>query len=102
MGHKLSEFEKELYLRIDEIAHYIWDPIGVSRFPGARDEYHSYLPKIYAYIKSGEIESLEKYMTWLTVEHLGLNDNPASNQSAISIMLEWKTFLEGKHPNEAV
>lgn len=100
MGHKFSEFEKELYSRIDEIVHYIWDPIGVSSFPGARDEYYSYLPKIYAYVKSGDTIALEKYLTWLTVEHMGLKENQESNRSAISIMTEWKMFLEDKCPND--
>ena len=98
MGHKYSEFEKELYQRVDEVVHYIWDPIGVSSFPGARDEYYSYLPKIYALVKSSDIIALEKYMKWLAVEHMGLHDNQEAIQSAISIMIEWKSFLESKYP----
>jgi hypothetical protein len=44
----MNEFmpkDKELYRRIDEVVHYLWDPIGVSDVPEARDEYHSYLPE---------------------------------------------------------
>jgi hypothetical protein len=100
MGHKSSEFEKELYSRIDEVVHYIWDPIGVSSFPGARDEYYSYLPEIHEYVKSGDTAALKKYMTWLAIEHMGLNDNQDSTQAAISIILEWKAFLESKYPND--
>ncbi len=96
MGCKCSEFEKELYVRIDEVVHYIWDPIGISSHPGARDEYYAYLPTIFGYIKCGDIESLEKYMTWAAAEHMDLSGNQNSIKSAISIMLEWKLFLEEK------
>ena len=34
---KLSRKKNELLKRIDEIMHYIWDPIGVFGVPSARD-----------------------------------------------------------------
>jgi len=40
MKSDLNHQEKELYRRTDEILHYLWDPIGVSDTPQARDEYH--------------------------------------------------------------
>lgn len=46
MGARYSEKQKELYQRIDEVIHYIWDPIGINGAPKARDEYYSYLPEI--------------------------------------------------------
>lgn len=48
MKKKLRAEENELYRRVDEILHYIWDPIGVSDCPKARDEYHSYLPRVFS------------------------------------------------------
>lgn len=47
MGKQLSPFERELYQRVDEVLHYVWDPIGVSDAPEARDEYFSYLPIVF-------------------------------------------------------
>jgi hypothetical protein len=47
MGQKLNPKENELYKRTDEILFYIWDPIGVSPDPYARDEYLSYLPQVF-------------------------------------------------------
>ena len=48
MKTKLNNKEQELYRRTDEILHYIWDPIGVSDVPLARDEYYSYLPRVFS------------------------------------------------------
>ena len=36
----------ELHRRTDEVLHYIWDPIGVSGVPTARDEYSGYVPRL--------------------------------------------------------
>ena len=47
MGQKLPAKQLELYKRIDEVLWQDWDPIGVSDCEGARDEYHSYLPKVF-------------------------------------------------------
>lgn len=44
----------DLFVAVDEILCYIWDPLGVSAdgTPQTRDEYTSYVPKI--------VESLER------------------------------------------
>ena len=47
MNNQLSTSEKGLYRRVDEILFYLWDPIGVCDIPMARDEYQSYLPKVF-------------------------------------------------------
>ena len=47
MGTKLEPHDEELYRRVDEVLHYIWDPIGVAGAPMARDEYYAYLPQIF-------------------------------------------------------
>ena len=43
----LPPLELELYKRCDEVLHYVWDPIGISDVPEARDEYESYLPTVW-------------------------------------------------------
>lgn len=47
MGRKLSAFERELCLRINEVLYYVWDPIGVADTPRARDEYDSYVLQVF-------------------------------------------------------
>ena len=48
MGQKLPPDQMELYRRVDEVLHYLWDPIGVAGAPEARDEYYSYLPHVFS------------------------------------------------------
>jgi hypothetical protein len=39
MAREQSDFELELYRRVDEILYYVWDPIGLAASPAARNEY---------------------------------------------------------------
>ncbi|HNY31515.1 MAG TPA: hypothetical protein PKO15_11565 [Fibrobacteria bacterium] len=99
MGQSLREFDQELYQRIDEVVHYIWDPIGVSSEPAARDEYYSYLPQIFQLVKSGDAAGIETYLKYISVERMGLSEDPESIKSTTEILLEWKTYLESQsHP----
>jgi hypothetical protein len=50
MGTKWSPEEKRLYKRIDEILRDDWNPIGFDGLP--KDEYTSFVSKIYALKKS--------------------------------------------------
>lgn len=97
MGHKYSEYEKELYSRVDEVIHYIWDPIGISSYPGARDEYYSYLPEIFQNVITEDKQALENLLKKISVDHMCLNENLESIKSAISVMIDWKRFLESKY-----
>jgi hypothetical protein len=42
-GRKLADSALELYKRVNEVLHYVWDPIGVAYSPAARDEYQRYI-----------------------------------------------------------
>ena len=52
MGTKFEGKELIIYKRIDEIIYKVWNPIGIEGLPN--DEYHTYIPAIYALKKSGE------------------------------------------------
>lgn len=59
---EISESDPELLKRVDDVLHYVWDPIGVSDFPEARDEYSSYAGVVFSKLKSGEHQSeIEQY-----------------------------------------
>lgn len=45
-----------LYRAVDEVLHYIWDPIGVSGVPEARDEYQGYLPQVFKLVRERQSE----------------------------------------------
>lgn len=50
MKSKLPSDHAMLYQRVDELLHYIWDPMGVAGRPEARDEYQNYLPRVFRMI----------------------------------------------------
>ena len=94
MGLKLPEKENELYQRLDEVLHYIWDPIGVSGAPGARDEYYSYLPTVFRLLKEdAKVEAIADYLGKITLEHMGLGVNRQRDVEVAEILVNWKANL---------
>ena len=89
MSNELQRKDAELFRRIEEVVHYIWDPIGIREHPGARDEYSGYLTAIYENVKSEDLESLVEYMKWV-VGNMGLNFNREDAYKAARVMLKWK------------
>ena len=74
---EISESEKSLYRRIDEILYFIWDPKGVSRSVSARDEYEAYLSQVFGRIMRGcSRDEMIQYLTKMETEHMGLGRNP--------------------------
>ena len=96
MGSRLSETDSELYKRIEEVLHYLWDPIGIAGHPGARDEYQSYLPRVFALAKSGApISELAKYLAKIEEEQMGLRPNMQKASKVAYCCAEWNSYLYG-------
>ncbi|ADK81127.1 hypothetical protein [Sediminispirochaeta smaragdinae] len=94
MGQALTEKENELYKRIDEVTHYIWDPIGVNGCPGARDEYYSYLPKIFELAQKENSESeIAEYLNYVQSERMGLKSDIKRCKEIASIIIDWSENL---------
>jgi hypothetical protein len=67
-----------------------WDPIGVRDYPGAVDEYDSYLGSIAERLRSGESEEeLAGYLNHVTYVRIGLSVDPELNVSAARRIVEW-------------
>ena len=82
---------EELYRRIDEVTHYMWDPIGVAGEPAARDEYYDYLPEIYNLVESGDESRLAEFLDKLARATMGLSDvSTERTQHAITTMFAWR------------
>jgi len=94
MGHKLPPRELELYKRCDEVLHYIWDPIGVRDAPGARDEYHSYLPQVFSLVRDGaDSQRVEAYLLEIERDRMGLSGSPEGARVAAGVLLSWREWL---------
>ena len=90
----LSKSENELYQRIDEILFYLWDPIGVSFDPEAREEYYSYIPQVFSMLKNGSNEEeLLKYLYIIEKENMCLNPSKEKIKEVVELLIEWKEYL---------
>jgi hypothetical protein len=98
MGKEMTPADKELYQRVDEVLHYIWDPIGVSDAPAARDEYHSYLPHVFSLLKTNaDAEHIATYLFEVSTRQMGLPGNRTKDLQVAELLLDWKDTIYQKH-----
>jgi len=94
-----GKYEKELHMRVNEVLHYIWDPIGVRGEPRARDEYDSYVPEIYSLLQGGAAaEQIAAHLDEIATERMGLNSNIKHSLLAAHNLLDWRATLLESHP----
>ncbi|NNC67204.1 MAG: hypothetical protein HKN83_04130 [Gammaproteobacteria bacterium] len=94
MGKKLSPEQNDLYKRVDEVLHYLWDPIGVSGVPEARDEYHSYLPVVFSMlIRDCPKNEISEYLVNIEVDSMGLPKNKINADSIADLLIQWKAKI---------
>jgi hypothetical protein len=99
MGTKLFPPDNELYQRIDEVLHYLWDPVGVSRLPMARDEYRGYLPKLFSLLSDGVTEEqLADYLGRAVTERMGLPPRRARDLEIARLLVRWRDTIQRKRP----
>ena len=94
MGSKLAPADEELYRRTDEVLHYLWDPIGVARYPTARDEYYGYLPTVFGLLKTDAgAEKIAAYLGQVVSERMGLPPNRDHALDVANTLLAWKEVI---------
>ncbi len=95
---RLSDKDNELLTRVDEVLHYLWDPIGVSDIPEARDEYSSYASVVFSMLKRGVGNGeIADYLRKIRVEHIGMGTLEQGNEDEIAeIVINWKVNLFGE------
>jgi hypothetical protein len=76
------------------VLHYIWDPIGVAGAPGARDEYYSYLPQVFAWVRdNADPEEIVAYLVQVEEKSMGLRANPERARNAVEVLREWREWI---------
>ena len=91
MSMELPPPEDELFLRCDEILHYLWDPIGVRGIPAARDEYESYVYPIFLRVRQGASASeIAEVLNGFAAEKMGLTPNKQAAQDTAETLLVWR------------
>ena len=98
MTNEQSPYDDELYRRVDEVMHYLWDPPGVSAVPMVRDEYESYIPVVYKLVRDGESEkAIAKYLGRIEKNHLGLTSDLDLNAHIAEVLVEWRETIAEKY-----
>jgi len=99
MGKKSSPRDVELYQRVDEILHYIWDPIGVSDMPTARDEYDSYLPTVFSLLTQdgNNSDKIAAYLVNVATDRMALHETREHALEIAAILQDWKTIIDEKY-----
>lgn len=93
----LSSKDKELHRITDEVLHYLWDPIGVSCFPQARDEYYTYSTQVFSLLKDGATqEAVAEYLGRVSTQRMGLTANPENDTNAAGLLCEWREVINEK------
>jgi len=83
---------------VDEVLHYVWDPICVSGVPQARGEYYSYLPQVFGLLRDGgDEQTIASYLSEVTSERMGLTSNLERDLEVARVLLEWKDVIREKH-----
>jgi hypothetical protein len=91
---ELSPQDNELLRRIDEVLHYVWDPIGVADVPQARDEYAGYVPHVFQLLKGTEDgKDVADYLLWSSTEHMGTGPDPGRDAEVVDVLLAWRDHL---------
>lgn len=93
---QFSDQEKALYQRVNEVLHYMWDPIGVSGVPEARDEYSSYLPSVFQLLVHGDgAETIADYLSSVSRDSMGLGGNRSRDFKVAETLIDWRNQIFG-------
>ncbi len=90
-----SDFETALLRAVDEVLYYVWDPIGINDDPTVRDEYYSYVPQVFEYLRADlpESEIREQIMKYLTYVENNLMQSGGDKEATIDRLMKSKDHL---------
>ena len=88
--------DARLRMRVDEVLHYLWDPIGVSDAPEARDEYYGYSARAFEMLKNGAAAlEIAQFLRKMRVERMevGRGPDPMSENDIADLLIRWKEAI---------
>ena len=100
MAIQLEHHQIELRSRVDEVLHYIWDPIGVAGVPEARDEYYSYITPIFDFLLEGKTQNeISKTLLDMSTGHMGLTyskELKKRTEQASEVLIRWTKIIQAQ------
>lgn len=88
--------EAQLRMRVDEVLHYLWDPVGISDAPEARDEYYGYSAHAFIMLKDGaKANDVAEYLRKVRIEHMevGRGADQMTEEELSEVLVRWKESL---------
>jgi hypothetical protein len=103
MRDETADIYARVHHRVDEILHYVWDPIGVSGSAGARDEYDGYAPTVVKMLFDGaDVEAIAKYLHSVESESMGLTTfgvrSKKTSDAAKTLVSHFQWIQQGRQP----
>jgi hypothetical protein len=95
----MSDYATELRQRVDEVLHYVWDPIGIAGNPHGRDEYAAYVSHMIALLENNApAEQIAHYLNEVATQSMGLQPNDLHSLAVAQRLLAWKAKLLQQRP----
>jgi hypothetical protein len=105
MSQQLSPEHKELYQRVDEVLHYLWDPIGVSGVPEARDEYDSYLLHVFSLlVRRAGAQEIVGFLDHTATQTMGISNTERGRECSkevVGILENWREVIYERYTRNA-
>ena len=101
MSSRLPAGPAGLFRRVEEVLHYLWDPIGVAGVPEAHDEYNGYVPHVFSLlVHRASASDIIDFLVQVEVQSMGLTLTPQTRERAANVtaILEKHRDLLSRYP----
>ncbi len=85
--------QERFVLRVDEVLHYIWDPLDVAGIPAVRDEYRGYVAQSVKLARTNGEQALISYFHQVETRTMGVTGDPNKCAEVAAIIMNWKQDL---------
>lgn len=100
---RMGSASDALQRAVDEVLHYIWDPIGICWHPQARDEYQLYVPSVVKLLRDGaEVDAIAALLTAIAVDRMGLKGAPDHALKVAKLLMQWHEHLRAHAANDRI
>jgi hypothetical protein len=87
---------QRFHLVVDEVLHYMWDPIGVAGTPEARYEYAGYVARVVQFALTNDEEGIKGYLRRMETQHMGVVGDVVRCAEVADSVMRWKMHLVGE------
>jgi hypothetical protein len=93
----------QVHNRVDELLHYIWDPIGVAGVPETRDEYDGYVPTVVKMLLDGsKAPEISAFLEKVVTHSMGITGTPEGSLHSMKVaqrLVEHHAFIRSRKAN---